>query len=209
MDMDGEGAVGAPRSPLRSVADMRRKLETWEWLVNQAITLYFVHEFARDRSLPEAPAVVAGAGRAAILLPDGEIVSATPAEAASLLGTLGPPLLLHAPATLRRLGLRAMPAYDLLELFAFVLPARSAAPTPLGLALALDLDPPGRGMEAAAAVLPDIAAALLQRLAAGRHTALNRGAAGLAARSIARAGAGDGRCWPHSGSRMPRPRSRR
>jgi ATP-dependent DNA helicase DinG len=141
--------------------------------------------------LPEAPAVVAGAGRAGILLPDGELVSATPNEAALLLGSLGPPLLVHAPATLRRLGLRAMPAYDLLELFAFVLPARSAAPTPLGLALALDLDPPGRGTEAAAASLPDIAAALLQRLAAGRHTALNRGAAGLAAR-LDRAGWGWG-----------------
>jgi ATP-dependent DNA helicase DinG len=142
--------------------------------------------------LPEAPAVVAGAGRAAILLPDGEIVSATPDETARLLDALGAPLLVHAPATLRRLGLRAMPAYDLLELFAFVLPARLAAPTPLGLALALDLDLPGRGMEAAAAILPDIAAALLQRLAAGRQTALNRGAAGLAAR-LDRAGWGWGR----------------
>src|SRR5271165_164087 len=132
--------------------------------------------------LPEAPAVVAGAGRAAILLPDGEIVLANADKAAALLATLAPPLLVHAPATLRRLGLRAMPAYDLLELFAFVLPARHAAPTPLGLALALDLDPPSRGLEAAAALLPTLAATLLRRLAAGRHTALNRDAAGLAAR---------------------------
>ena len=33
--------------------------------------------------------------------------------------------MVHAPATLRRLGLRASPALDLLELFAFVLPARA------------------------------------------------------------------------------------
>jgi ATP-dependent DNA helicase DinG len=141
--------------------------------------------------LPEAPAVVAGAGRAAILLPDGEIVSGSSERIASRLAALSPPLLVHAPATLRRLGLGAMPAYDLLELFAFVLPARGAAPTPLGLALALDLDPPGRGVEAAASCLPDIAAALLQRLAAGRATALNRGAAGLAAH-LDRAGWGWG-----------------
>jgi ATP-dependent DNA helicase DinG len=140
-------------------------------------------------ALPEAPAVVAGAGRAAILLPDGELVTAPSEEAAALLSAAGPPLLVHAPATLRRLGLRAMPAYDLLELFAFVLPARSAAPTPLGLALALGVDPPAPGIEATAAALPDIAVALLRRLAAGRDTPLNRGAAGLAAR-LDRAGWG-------------------
>jgi ATP-dependent DNA helicase DinG len=141
--------------------------------------------------LPEAPAVVAGAGRAAILLPEGELLSATTDDAARLLAPLGAPLLIHAPATLRRLKLRAMPAYDILELFAFVLPARGAAPTPRGLALALDLDPPAAGVEAAVAMLPAIAAALLQRLAAGRATALNRGAAGLAAR-LDRAGWGWG-----------------
>ena len=62
-----------------------------------------------------------------------------------MLRALPPPLLVHAPATLRRLGLRGDAGLDLLELFAFVLPARAAAPTPRGLALALDLDPPRRG----------------------------------------------------------------
>ena len=41
-------------------------------------------------------------------------------------------------------GCARMPCLDLLELFAFVLPARAAAPTPRGLALALDLDAAGR-----------------------------------------------------------------
>jgi ATP-dependent DNA helicase DinG len=132
-------------------------------------------------ALPDAPAVVAGHGRAAILTTDGEFFLLPAAEAAHRLRALPPPLLVHAPATFRRLGLRPGPAFDLLELFAFVLPARTAAPTPRGLALALDHDP-SSGLEAEAALLPDLAAALLHRLAQGRATALNRDAAGLAAR---------------------------
>ena len=80
--------------------------------------------------LPEAPSVVAGVGRAAIVTPDGELLELAAADAVALLRTLPPPLLVHAPATLRRLGLRALPCFDLLELFAFVLPAHGAAPTP-------------------------------------------------------------------------------
>ena len=131
--------------------------------------------------LPDAPAVVAGHGRAAILTPDGEFFTATAEEVARRLRALPPPLLVHAPATLRRLGLKALPCFDLLELFAFVLPARPAAPTPRGLALALDLEPLGGGLEDAAAALPGIALALLRHLAAGQALAMNRDAAGLAA----------------------------
>jgi ATP-dependent DNA helicase DinG len=132
-------------------------------------------------ALPDAPSVVAGHGRAGIFTPDGELLLLPAAEAAAHLRGLAPPLLVHAPATFHRLGLRGIPAFDLLELFAFVLPARAAAPTPRGLALALDFEPP-RDMEAAAALLPELAAALLHRLAQGRDLALNRDAAGLAAR---------------------------
>ena len=78
--------------------------------------------------------------------------------------------------------MRPGPAFDLLELFAFVLPARTAAPTPRGLALALDRESLPAGVEAEAALLPDLAAALLHRLAQGRATALHRDAAPLAAR---------------------------
>ena len=131
--------------------------------------------------LPDAPSVVAGHGRAAIFTADGELLLLPAADAAAHLRGLAPPLLVHAPATFRRLGLRGIPAFDLLELFAFALPARAAAPTPRGLALALDFEPP-HGMEAAAALLPELAAALLHRLAQGRDIALNRDAAGLAAR---------------------------
>ena len=129
--------------------------------------------------LPEAPAVVAGHGRAAILTVDGEFFSGSAEQVATRLRTLKPPLLVHAPATLRRLGMKALPCFDLLELFAFAMPARSAAPTPRG--LVLDLDPLGSDLEDLAAALPEIALALLNHLSAARMLALNRDAAGLAA----------------------------
>jgi ATP-dependent DNA helicase DinG len=140
-------------------------------------------------ALPDAPAVVAGHGSAAILTADGELLRLPAAEAAEQLRHMRPPILVHAPATFRRLGLRPGPAFDLLDLFAFVLPARTAAPTPRGLALALDLDVLPTGLEEEAALLPDLAATLLNRLAQGRDTVLNRDAASLAAR-MGRAGWG-------------------
>jgi ATP-dependent DNA helicase DinG len=132
--------------------------------------------------LPEVPSVVAGVSRAAIVTPDGELLELAAAGAAAMLCTLPPPLLVHAPATRHRLGLPDLPCLDLLELFAFVLPAHGAAPTPRGLALALDMRPPGPGLAAAAALLPDLVQALLARLAAGRDLPANREAAALAQR---------------------------
>ncbi len=130
--------------------------------------------------LPRTACVAARVGRAQMLTADGELLDLAAPEAARMLRAGSPPMLVHAPATLRRLGMRSMPALDLLELFAFARPARSAAPTPLGLALALDLPPPAPG--ALAACLPDICRALLAHLSAGRDLPINRDAAGLAAR---------------------------
>ncbi len=126
--------------------------------------------------------MIAGADRCVILTVDGEILNLASAEAAEPLRAGGPALLIHASATFHRLGLRLMPAFDLLELFAFVMPGRPASPTPRGLALALDLELPRPGMEAAVSVLPAIGWALLTKLAWARDTPLNRDAAGLAAR---------------------------
>ncbi|WP_458093852.1 ATP-dependent DNA helicase [Roseomonas sp. WA12] len=132
--------------------------------------------------LPEAPSLVAGIGRATLLTPDGEIETLPTGTLTRRLADLPPPILVHAPATARRLGLVPFPvAYDLLELFAFVLPAQPAAPTPRGLALALDLDAP-KDDEAAAILLSEIATTLLRRLATTRHALPNRDAAQLAAR---------------------------
>ena len=135
----------------------------------------------RFLNLTETPAVAAGAGQAAILLPDGALCLMRSEEAAHRLANLPPPLLVHAPATYRRLGMQPRSALDLLELFAFVYPACPAAPTPRGLALALDYDPPGAGLEAAVAFLPELARMLLARLAASRQTEQGRDAAELAA----------------------------
>jgi ATP-dependent DNA helicase DinG len=143
----------------------------------------------RSIALPDSPSVVAGHGRAAILTADGELLLLSDSDAAARLREMPPPILVHAPATFRRLHLRPMPAFDLLELFAFVLPARGAAPTPRGLALVLGYDDPPSGLEAEASLLPDLAAALLHRLRQGRATLLNRDAAALAAR-MGRAGWG-------------------
>ncbi len=129
---------------------------------------------------PNVPAVVAGHGRAALLTTDGELLTLPAAEAARALQGGPPPLLIHAPATFRRLGLPPGPALDLLELFAFVLPARPVPPTPRGLALELDQPPPAT-MEDAAALLPRLAEALLARLVASASLPRQVQAAGLAA----------------------------
>jgi len=142
----------------------------------------YVELVNRSLALPDSPSVVAGFGRAAILTPDGELLTLPTEEAAALLRGLPPPILVHAPATFRRLGLRAGPAFDLLELFAFARPGESAAPTPRGLAQALDHDDPPSALEDQAALLPDLTFHLLNHLARGRDTPLNRDAAGLAAR---------------------------
>ena len=136
----------------------------------------------------DAPSIVAGHGRAAIATPEGELLSLDATAAARALKAATPPLLVHAPTTFKRLGLRAGPAYDLLELFAFVLPAHPVVPTPRGLAHALDLPTPANA-EAAASILPDVAAQLLRHLHAAREAPINKDAAGLAS-LMGRAG------WP-------------
>ncbi|HYF09501.1 MAG TPA: ATP-dependent DNA helicase, partial [Acetobacteraceae bacterium] len=131
--------------------------------------------------LPDAPALVAGIGRAVLLSTDGEIETLRGDAAAARLAGVAP-LVVHAPASARRLGLPHFAgAYDLLELFAFALPARSCAPTPRGLALALDLDPPSDD-EALVGLLGEMATILLRHLATGRAAPLNVDASGIAAR---------------------------
>src|SRR5579863_7102098 len=114
--------------------------------------------------LPAAPVLVAGFAAAAWLDPTGEIALITPAEAARRVAA-EKPMLCHGPATAKRLGIERFAAYDLLELFAFVRPARFCLPTPRGLAEALGLAAP-HGLEDEAASLHRSAAALLTELAA-------------------------------------------
>jgi ATP-dependent DNA helicase DinG len=135
-------------------------------------------------SLPqEFPALIAGHGRAVLLTEDGAFTQVKPGTVAKQLGG-AIPLVVHGPATLKRLGNPSIQMLDLLELFAFVCPAQSLAPTPAGLARALDMDAPSTQEEAAAA-LPAMAQALLAKLAAGKNVPANQDAPGLAARMAA------------------------
>ncbi|MEQ8355866.1 MAG: ATP-dependent DNA helicase [Kiloniellaceae bacterium] len=131
--------------------------------------------------LPAAPVLLAGIGRAVWIDPhEGEILELSAAEA-SRRAHKAPPLLCHARATARRLGCDPFPAYDLLELFAFVRPASFCAPTPHGLALALGRPQPADN-EAAVIALPGHAQALLAELTARGTSALggDRDAPGIA-----------------------------
>ncbi len=71
-----------------------------------------------------------------------------------------PLLLLNAPLVAQRLGYPELSGLDLLELYAFLRPARFMVPTPRGLARALNLAEP-EGDDAIAPFLRDAAAAML------------------------------------------------
>ncbi|HUC09081.1 MAG TPA: ATP-dependent DNA helicase [Stellaceae bacterium] len=96
--------------------------------------------------LPQAPVVVAGFREVTWLSAEGEIEALSATEAARRV-QIEPPMLCHAVATARRLDSPEFAALDLLELFAFVYPARFCVPTPRGLAEALGLPVPDRASE--------------------------------------------------------------
>src|SRR6187402_123673 len=73
-----------------------------------------------------------------------------------------PLLLLNAPLVATRLGYPDLSGLDLLELFAFIHPARFCVPTPKGLAHALGLPEPASD-DAVPALLQEAAGALLER----------------------------------------------
>src|SRR4029077_4424913 len=114
--------------------------------------------------LPNVPVLVAGWRDVAWLSPSGEFTRVSRTEAAAWVVSR-PPMLCHAPATARRLGVERFPAFDLLELFAFVRPARFCLPTPRGLAEALGLPMP-RGLEDEVVTLHRVAEGLLAELQA-------------------------------------------
>jgi ATP-dependent DNA helicase DinG len=124
------------------------------------------HELAdnalRQVLLPRAPALVAGFREVLWLTPDGEIETLAPAEARRRVED-ETPMLCHAQATARRLDMPVFPALDLLELYAFVRPARFCIPTPRGLAEALGIDRPRRPTEECV-VLITAARSLLEEL---------------------------------------------
>jgi ATP-dependent DNA helicase DinG len=110
------------------------------------------------------PALVVGAASAHWRAPDGGDQTLSHATAAAYAARQAP-LVCHAAATARRLRTEPFAAYDLLELYAFVRPARFCTPTPRGLARALGLPVPAP-LADQAALLPTAAGRLLQELSA-------------------------------------------
>ncbi len=96
------------------------------------------------------------------LSPDGEIEALSADEARDRLKS-ETVMVCHARATARRLDIAGFAALDVLELFAFVRPARFCVPTPRGVAMALSLRTPD-GMAASCVALVTAARALLQEL---------------------------------------------
>lgn len=130
--------------------------------------------------LPDLCALIAGHGKATLLTADGDFVAVKSGGVAKALNGQAV-LVVHGPATLKRLGNPSVPVLDILELFAFVCPAQSLAPTAAGLARFLEMEVAASQEQAAAALAP-MAEALLARLSLGKSLPMNRDAPGLAAR---------------------------
>ncbi|MEA3058024.1 MAG: ATP-dependent helicase DinG, partial [Sphingomonadales bacterium] len=94
---------------------------------------------------------------------EGEVREASRGEAIARAAET-PHIILNAPLVGQRLGYPELSGLDLLELFAFLHPARFAVPTPAGLSRVLGLEPPGNEADAACALKP-IAERLLAVLA--------------------------------------------
>ena len=87
----------------------------------------------------ELPALVATRSFASWRAPSGES-EALGAEEAVRRAQASPPILCHAPATSRRLGVDHVEGYDVLELFALARPAQFTLPTIRGLARTLSIN---------------------------------------------------------------------
>ncbi len=104
------------------------------------------------------PALVASHAGVWVAAP-GEAAQAISRREAMARAAASPHLLINAPVTASRLGYPELSGLDLLELFAFIHPARFAVPTPAGLAAALGIAPPAA--DADTGFLRRAAAALL------------------------------------------------
>lgn len=116
--------------------------------------------------LPQArPALVVHAREARWLGEDGRVERLAVSVAAQRIGRGAQPIVCHRPALAARLGVDLPPLPDILELFAFVRPARFVVPTVAGIAQALGQAPP-RDPDEEARMLAGLAGLLLDELAA-------------------------------------------
>ncbi len=128
----------------------------------------------RPASIADCPAVAVSLREAAVDIPGRGMQRLKLTEARGALRGLGAPLLCHAAQVARRLGVPRFPALDLLELFAFVRPARFCLPTPQGLLSRLGLT--AADDEDAALDLQEAAQILLAELPQQQPRALKRSA---------------------------------
>ena len=124
-------------------------------------------------SLPY-PALHATHGGIWIASPNGDVRGIGRGEAAARAAET-PMIVLNATVTAARLGVAEFHGLDLLELFAFVYPARFAVPTPAGLARALDIAPPADNARAPLFLI-EAAQALLARIGDPEGWAERKGA---------------------------------
>src|SRR6201992_3643082 len=115
--------------------------------------------------LPDVGALALSARHAAWLTPDGEIEELTLRAAAGRVE--GGALVCHLISAGRGLGTDQFQAFDLLDLFAFVHPARFCLPTVRGLTAWLGLDEP-QGLSAGSVAVIEIAQTLLGHIAEGQ-----------------------------------------
>ena len=113
--------------------------------------------------MPSVPVLIAGTGGAVWLSDDGEVEHISAKQVYRKLQPALTPVVCHRRATARKLGMDPFPCLDVLELYAFVRPARFALPTPLGLAQAVGVPLPGN-LENAALCLIDVVRILLSEL---------------------------------------------
>jgi len=131
-------------------------------------------------SVPQTPIVVAGLSRTVWLMPDGEIIEIPIAEAARRIA-LEPPIVCYRPGVARRLSIRRFEALDILELLAFVRPARFCLPTPSGIADALALTHPETLEDAASTLYRAVDQLLTEISTQSKDSDLVSTALGLAA----------------------------
>lgn len=134
-------------------------------------------------------------GRALLCLTtDGELTTLTD-DAARQLVREEMPIVCHAPTLARRLLIEKFPAYDVLELFAFIHPGKFTVPTPRGLARALSLMEPLNPEDQCLSLRDSVLHLLVDLTAPGREEKTSPAAiaAMMGLRHVAN---DDGRGWP-------------
>ncbi|MCW8915725.1 MAG: ATP-dependent DNA helicase [Magnetovibrio sp.] len=115
--------------------------------------------------MPDTFALVVGVRGAYVVESSGEVLNLSHSDVARRIRTEGMPIICHARQTATRLCMENFRGFDVLELFAFVEPARFCLPTPGGVAGALGLSPP-RSHEDEAMSLISSVQTLLERMSA-------------------------------------------